>query len=439
MKLPKIHAALLLFFLCASPALSSGQTRKLSPKELPPSAFKLISIKVTGTKRYKPEDIIAASGLELGQTVSEDDFRKTSRRLADSGAFSNVLYSFQYSFEGTKLDLQVEDGEHFVPVRFENLVWFTDHELLDQLHAQVPLFQGELPISGDLADQLSETLQALLIEKNVQGRVDYLRVAKQDGPIEAFAFSVTGPHITIGNIEFSGATPGEIPQLNAAAKKLQGADYLRSALRAREDEDFLPIYLQRGYLKATFGDAQAKVAQDSPQETLVDVTFPVDPGGQYKLADLQISGNKAFPTEKLRPLIHLQLNQPADAVELESDIEAVKKLYTTRGYMEANITSESRLDEAQSTVKYGLSISEGDVYTMGDLEIQGLDSHTTARLQNDWSLRGGEAYDSSYLKRFLEVAYKEISPLGDWSTSIHESLNHSDKTVDVTLRFDPKH
>jgi outer membrane protein assembly factor BamA len=85
-----------------------------------------------------------------------------------------------------------------------------------------------------------------------------------------------------------------------------------------------------------------------------------------------------------------------------------------------------------------LHIQEGDVYSMGDLDIRGLDSRTTARLQDDWRLRGGETYDSSYPKRFLEKEDKEISIMSDWKASIRESLNRDEKTVDVTLRFDPK-
>jgi len=426
-----------IFFLYA--ALLSAQTpRKLSPKELPPSAFKLISIKVTGSDRFKPEDIISATGLQLGQTVSEDDFKKTARGLGESGAFSDVGYGFQYSVEGTRLDLQVKDAEHFVPARFENLVWFSDQELLDKLHAQVPLFQGQLPVAGDLADQVSEALQALLILNNVQGRVDYLRVAHEDGPIEAFAFTVTGPHITIGKIEFSGAAPTELPLLETAAKKLEGRDYRRSTLRVFEDKDFLPVYLERGYLKAAFGDAEAMVVQDSPEGTIVDVTVPVDPGRQYKLAAIELSGNKAFSADSLRKLIHLQMNQSANAIQLENNIETMKKLYGTRGYMAASIKSEPQMDDAQSTVKYQLNINEGDVYKMGDLEIQGLDSRTTARLQDDWKLRGGDPYDASYPKRFLEQANKEISAMGDWNSTIRESVDQKDETVDVTIRFDPK-
>jgi outer membrane protein assembly factor BamA len=430
---------LALVVLCVGLCSTLAQApRKLSPKDLPPSAFKLISVKTTGTKRYKSEEVTAASGLQIGQTVSEDDFKRAARLLGETGAFGDVLYSFTYSAEGTKLELQVQDAERFVPVRFDNLVWFSDQELLDQLHAQVPLFEGQLPVAGDLADQVSNALQGLLIARHLPGRADYLRAAHEDGPIEAFIFTVTGPQIHIRNIAFAGAGAPELTLLEEVARKLQGTDFSRSILRTQEDKNFLPIYLGRGYLKAAFGEAQAKVVQDGPQEILVDVTFPVDPGHQYQLTALDLAGNKSFSTDALRPLIRAQLSQPANGIQLETDIEAVKKLYGTRGYMAAGIQAKSEVDDANSSVKYLLQIQEGDVYTMGDLEIRGLDSRTTARLQDDWKLRGGDAYDSSYAKKFLEQVDKEISLMGDWNTSVRESLNPQDKTVDVTLRFDPR-
>jgi outer membrane protein assembly factor BamA len=412
--------------------------RKLAPKDLPPSAFKLISIKTTGSKRYTSDEIIAASALQIGQTASEDDFKQAARVLGETGAFGDVLYSFQYSAEGTKLDLQVQDAEQFVPVRFDNLVWFSDQELLDQIHVQVPLFQGQLPVGGDLADQVSNALQGLLIAHNVEGRVDYLRAAHEDGPIEAFVFTVTGQQIRIGKVAFVGAGAPELPLLESAAKKLEGAEFVRSILRVQEDKNFLPIYLERGYLKARLGDAQATVVGSAAHETTVDVTFPVAPGLQYKLTEIEVGAHKVFSAEALRALIKAPLGQPANAVQLDSDIEAMKKLYGTRGYMAASIQADPEMDDANSTVKYALRIVEGDVYSMGDLEIRGLDSHTTARLQDGWRLRGGDAYDSGYPTRFLKQEEKEMGIMSDWNVSVRESLNHEEKTVDVIFRFDPK-
>lgn len=422
--------------MCAS-LLPAQTARKPVPKALPPSAFKLISVTVTGAKRYTQEQIIAASGLQLGQTVSDDDFKKASRQLGETGAFSDVTYSFKFAGEGTKLDLQVTESTQFVPARFDNFVWLPDEELLKQLRQRVPLFDGQLPVTGTLPDEISELLQALAIEHNVQGRVDYLRFGAQDGPIEAFVFTITGPAIRIREVKFAGAAPAELPALQAAAQKIEGQEYFRSALTVQAAKDLLPVYLQRGYLKAAFADPQPAIVHQDPQEISVDVTFPVTPGLQYKVTGIEFADAKAFPQEKLRELIHQQIGQPADAVQLEQDLDAISKLYGTRGYMKASGQPAPEMDDSQATVKYVLRIHEGDVFKMGDLDIRGFDARTTVRLVEAWKLQHGDVYDSSYYQRFL----KDINPLlpeGSWRSTFHETPDEKDKTVDVTLRFDPK-
>jgi outer membrane protein insertion porin family len=180
------------------------------------------------------------------------------------------------------------------------------------------------------------------------------------------------------------------------------------------------------------------VVEGSPRETAVDVTFPVDPGRQYKLTAIEIAGYKSFSAETLRQLMHTEMNQPANRVQLDIDIEAMKKLYGTRGYMAASIQADPELDDTNSTVRYVLRVQEGEVYSMGDLDIRGLDARLTARLEDDWRLRGGYPYDSSYPKQFLDREDKEISVLSDWDASVRESLNPKEHTVDVTLRFNQK-
>lgn len=431
MSSPQIPAFLLLLFLLLS-AVCSAQ--KNQAKELPASAYQLISVTVTGSDRYKPEDLMTATGMKIGQTVHDEDFRDAARMLSDSGAFSDVAYSFEYSPEGTKLQWQLKDAVHFAPVHFENFVWFSDEALVEAIHATVALFHGELPARGQMADQVSEALQAWLAQKAIPGSVDYLRVGPEDGPLEAFDYSVAGLNIVIGKVEFSGATSDDLLRLQAAGKKLEGAQYLRSALRAEVDKVLLPVYLERGYLKAAFSAPQTKVVESNAEDITVDAAFIVDPGRPYKLDAIELSGSKALPSETLRKLIHATLNQPANVVALDNDIAAIKQLYGTHGYVAASINSKPEFDDAKSTVRYVLTISEGPVYKMGELDIRGLDDRTTARLQNEWTLRPGDIYDSSYAQRFLNRAYKEI---GDWRVRVDESRN-PDQTVDVTLRFDSR-
>ena len=420
-------------WLCAS--LLSAQTRK-PPKPVSSSASKLISIRVTGSTRYTPAQLAAATGLQIGQVVTDDDFKEVSRHLGETGAFSNVAYTFQFNPEGIRLDVQVTDSATFVPVRFENFVWLSDQELRQKLSAREPLFQDQLPVSGNLADQVSEALQGLAIERNLHGRVDYLRSGPQDGPMEAFEFSITGQPIIIRNIDFSGASPIELPLFEAAARRLSRQDYSRSRLVLQAEKNFLPVFLEHGYLKAKVADPQPKVVEETPDQTSVDVTFAVTPGRQYKVSEVQLTGyTNVFPVEQLRELIHLQPGQTANAIQTDQDVEALKKLYGTRGYMGVQIRPIPDLNDADSTAKYVFEFKEGSIYKMGDLEVRGLDSKATERIGADWKLLPGQTYNSDYPGQFLK-SIAGTFPADQWKITVHETPEDQDKVVDVSLRFD---
>jgi outer membrane protein assembly factor BamA len=306
------------------------------------------------------------------------------------------------------------------------------------LRMRVPLFKGQLPLIGGLTDQVSEALQGMLIERKVQGQVDYMRFARDDGPVEAMVYSVSGPSIRIRHVIFDGAGQAELPALQAAGAKLEGVDYHLSAVQLRAEKDLLPVYLERGYLKASFGTPVPKVVQDSADETLVDVNFPVSLGQQYKLEAIELAGYRAFSSDELRKAMQSRLGEAANGVQLSKDIEAIKKIYETRGYMAAEIHAAPEFDDAKSQVKYVLQIQEGEVYKMGDLEIRGLDGRTTARLEEQWKIRGGDPYNGEYPPQFVRQALKQLQLMGDWKAGMHIGVNQKDKTVDVTLVFDPQ-
>lgn len=412
--------------------------------QLPEAERQLIAIKVTGSERF-PEDAIAAStGLHIGTPVTEDDFKKAARRLGDTGAFTEIAYNYSYSSTGTKLEIHVSETKRFVPARFVDFVWFPEDELRRRIKEHVPLFDGELPTSGRMVDEVSDVLQAMLVENAIPGHVDYERVGKEDGPVEGIVFKVSEVLIRVRKIEFTGAEAPELPLLEAAAGEMPNREYSRERLNQLVEQKLLPIYHARGYLKASFSTPQpkpvqqpsAEAIQEGPRnQTVVDVVFAVSPGQQYKLMNLQWSDNKDLPTDTLQKMLHAQPGQPANAVRLNQDLKAVQKLYASRGFIAATIKVGASFDDALSTVALVLQVNEGDRYHMGDLEFRGLDNSLTARLRNAWKLRPGDVYDASYLDQYLPQARKLLPPNFDWEVSPHVTANQRDKSVDVDLIY----
>jgi outer membrane protein assembly factor BamA len=439
---------LLCFFpiilLCVSAAAQTQSGHAARPT--PPASYKLIAVKVTGSKRFTSDEIAAASGLPVGTIAHEEDFKKAARQLGESGAFSNVAFTYSYSSVGTKLEFQVTDAEKFVFAHFADFVWFTDEDLLQKVHERVPLFKGELPANGRLPDQVSDVLQALLVENGIPGHVEYLRTNGKNERLESIDYKVAGVSIRIHHVEFPGAGADELPPLQAAAERLIDLEYSREFMTNFIEHVLVPIYRERGYLKASCGPPQLKVEKPAPSEpsdnttkpTLLDVTFLPTPGLQYKLARWDWSGNKAIPSDTLEPFLHAKAGQIANTIQLDKDLRAIQELYGSRGYVIASIKANAEFDDAAGTAVFHLVVNEGAIFHMGELEFRGIDNNLTARLRAAWKLRPGDVYDVTYLKQFLPLAQKLLPPSLDWDVSTHVTALAGSKTVDVDLQYTAK-
>ena len=400
-------------------------------------SYKLLSIHVKGLQHFAERDVIFASGLRLGQFAGEEEFKQAAQKLGETGLFTQLNYSYKYSTEGCDLELQVTENDHLLPIAFDNLVWFSDDELMRMLHDRVPLFGGRVPEGGHLTDQISDALGSILEEHKIAGRVEYMASGLINEPIDSYDYKLIMHAIVIRNMDFPGAAEPETTLLQAAAQSLARQDYLRTKMRVQEKFNFLPVYHARGYLKAEFAEAQAKVAQDGAQ-TLVDVSFPVSPGVKYKLADIKFTGNSVFPAEKLRELIHLKTGEPANSVELADDLQQIHKLYGTKGYLFAHVDPIPNMDDAVATVAYQLNVTEDEMYRMGDLNIDGIPEENSKRILAQWQMKKGDPYDSSYPQRFFSIMYRDFGLHGSYDVVPKEAIDRQQKVVNVALHFLPK-
>ena len=423
-------------------AAVAGVAQKRTPAKPIAAGYKLTALKATGPKRYTEKEILAATGLQLGQNAAEGDFKEGAQRLGDSGMFSDVAYTFSYSDTGSKVEFQLADIDKtkLVPAHFENFVWFTDAELLAALKQRVPLFQDLVPLAGRLPDRISEALQALLSEKHYPGRVDFLREGQQEGgDFKSVVYKAEEVSIHIRNVEFPGASPEQAAFLASAASRLTDAEYIRSSLEAVARHDFVPLLLQRGYLKAFFGPSDARVVpsadNSTPTDIEVDALLPVSPGKQYMVSGVDWKGTSSLPKADVSSLFHLTAGQPADAVKLARDCERLTAVYRSRGYMTAQVKPGPLMDDDKGTVHYYINVIEGDIYKMGELEILGLDTPSHDRLREAWKLREDQPYNPEYTKKFLDDAGPLLPRGAQYSIKISEELDAKTKTVDVTIHY----
>ena len=411
--------------LCASAQNQRKTTR-------PGTQAVLAGVHVSGSTHFSEADIASAAGLTVGAMASPADFQTAANKLVASGAFEEVGYKYEPAGTGYSVTFKLTDGS-FVPVSYDNFVWFTDAELNEAVRKQVPLFRGAVAATGDMVDQVTAALQSIMTERGISGEVTFMQQGKLGQEASGGIFTITGPTIHVRQVKFPGAADADVPALEKVAEGLLKSSYRRSIVGEFAELNLWPVYRERGYLKAAFGEAQTQLLDKDPHDPVVGLTIPVTPGTQYRIDEIHISGCKALPPEDLRKVIKLRPGGVANAVQLEEDVEAVRQLYGTKGYMRAAVTTEPVFDEAQRTVSYEMRAKEGDVYHLGSVDVTGLDKQTNARLREAWKMREGDAYDTSYEREYV----KAVMPLLARNVSVRMEKNINDQSheVDLSMNF----
>ncbi|HZD08733.1 MAG TPA: POTRA domain-containing protein, partial [Candidatus Limnocylindrales bacterium] len=325
--------------------------------------FNLARVVVTGSQRYREEDLVRATGLTVNTQVTSDDLQNAANHLGNSGAFATVQFLFKPAVgaRGVEADFQVTDAEKYLPAVFENFVWFSDQDLQDALHQAVPLFKGNIPNSGTMSDDVSAALRKFLAAKGLPSEISYIMSATFGGLPTAYKFKVADADLKISDVMLIGAARMTPEQLAKAVAPLKGTDYLRSDVAIVLEKNLTPIYQQRGYLKFAIAEIKPKV--DEKSQVTVEATL--SEGEQYRLAGLSWSGNTLISSDDLTKHITLKTGNPVDALQLDRDLAQVRKLYGKFGREAVSIKPLPAF--VNDTVSYAFQVTEGDLYRMGKL------------------------------------------------------------------------
>src|ERR1700731_1606134 len=409
----------LLVIVCLLPALAGAADR-----------FNLARVLVSGSQRYREDDLLRATGLTLNTQVTASDLQNAANRLGNSGAFSSVQFLFKPAIgtKGVEADFQVADADKYLPALFENFVWFTEQELQEAVHQAVPLYHGELPTSGNMSDEVSAALSKFLVSKGLPSEISYMMSATFGGPPTAYKFRVADADLQVSEVTLVGAAHMLPEPLAKAVSPLKGTTYLLSDAAIVLEKNLSPIYRQHGYLKFAIAAIKPKVeAKD-----LVAIEVTVSEGEQYRLTGFSWAGNTLISSDELSKRISLKAGSPVDEPQLERDLAQVRKLYGKFG--REGVTIRPVPSFADDTVGYAFQVTEGDLYHMGKLEIQGVEPEQAHKLEQIWKLAEGGPYDATYVQQFMANTVAKV-PGHKWHWVMFEQIDDVQKTVSVRLQI----
>jgi len=414
--------------------VGAAQTPKHPQPKLPPAptAYPIESLTVEGNHAHTAEQILAAAELWVGQSAGNSEFEAARAKLVATGAFDNVSYRFAPSKDGEGYDVVFEVAEvgQLYPIRFEELP-ARDDQLRDWLKQKDPLFGDKIPATKPVVDRyvawISEFLAGHDYHQAIAGKL-----TSEGGEDLTLLFRPAKGRPSIAHVLFTGIGDGPSAPLQTAMYGVAiGVPYEEPRFRQLLDAAARPIYEAHGMLRVTFPQIDIEPAKDVDGVT---VTVQVAPGPLYKLDRVSFVGAD-YSRSEWNSLAKLKTNETVNFDEVKAVQDRIRADQRRSGHLDAASQVKRDVNDAEHTVSIEFQIDPGPLYTLGKLNIVGLDIETEPEIRKMWGIAPGKPFNVEYPDHFLSRV-KEGGVFDDLkSTRAETKINAGNHTVDVTLYF----
>jgi outer membrane protein insertion porin family len=426
-------AALVWTLGLAGVAFAQTHARKNPPAAPPaPSAYPIESLTVEGNHNYTPEQIFAAAGLRQGEKAGRAEFEAARDKLDKTGAFDSVSYRYAPSAdgEGYNVVFEVREVEQVYPVRFADLP-ATDAQLRAWLKQKDPLFGQKIPATKQVVDRYVAWISEYLAKQNYQEPVGG-QLSSDAGEDLALLFRPAKGYPAIAHVVFTNTGDITAGLLQTAMYGVAiGVPYTEARVRQLLDNTIRPMYEARGLVRVAFPKIETEPAKDVNGVT---VTVQVAQGPPYKLQNVGFTGFD-FSRADWRNLSKLKTDETANFDDVRAAQERIRADLRRKGYLDARSTVARDVKDADRTVSIEFQIAPGPLYTLGKLNIVGLDIESEPTIRKMWGIAQGRPFNPEYPDYFL-MRVKQDGVFDNLkSTRAETNINAARRTVDVTLYF----
>lgn len=397
----------------------------------PAADTRVASVQVKGTQRYVPADVTRLSGVEIGKPATVADLTAAANRLAATGLFNSVRYSYTTASRQMTVTFDIEEAAWTIPVILDNFVWLPEPQLIAAVAEEVPSFDGTAPVNAGAADFLTSALQKVLKARNIPGRVEFTTQADLKGGVPKYMFAVKDPAPRVCALRVAGATAVPEKEQLAQLSAVVGGEYSKFFLSTAARGTLTDMYRRKGFWRAEFGPPVA--ALDACQG--VAVTLTVKEGAVYAWDRAEWSGASVLGMDLLNKTMAMKTGEAADATKIEAGLREVHAAYGKQGYVTQRATFEPRLDDASHTAVFAIAVDEGAQFHMGRLEFAGIREADAAMLAKKWRLKPGDVYDDSYGRKYQVEELMPLQTTGGARARMETQVDTGQRLVNVKVVF----
>ena len=168
---------------------------------------------------------------------------------------------------------------------------------------------------------------------------------------------------------------------------------------------------------------------------IANVIVKVNPGAQYRLGEIRFQRATVFPATQLRDLFSQREGDFFSPTKFSRGLDDLRKLYSTRGYVNMVANPVPSIDESRRTIDLVLEVDEGQPFDFGRLYLEGVEPRPGAGklLLDSWKPLEGKRYNPVELQHWLLANHFDWKVSALASDSIRTTQDSESRVVNVTL------
>ncbi len=334
--------------------------------------FVVQDIQVDGLQRISAGTVFNYLPVQVGSSVSEQEYPEIIRALFKTGFFSDV----SLERKGSVLVVTVTERPAISEVRITGNEDISTDDLKKAL-AEVGLVEGRV-FDRSLLDKVE---QELLRQYYSRGRYA-VRIDSQVRSLERNRVAIT--------IEISEGAVASIGQINIVGnqafsdKELLGLlqssttgwlsffskdDQYSKQKLAADIETLRSFYLDQGYLKFNVDSTQVSITPDKKD---VYITINITEGEPYTIEDILLTGNFGdVPESDLRKLITIEAGETFSRAKMAETTKKLSERLGEDGYAFANINTVPQVNDETRKVTLNFMVDPGQRVYARRINFQG--------------------------------------------------------------------
>ena len=407
--------------------------------------YEIAEITVSGADNYEDFVLVGFSGLAVCDMINVPGNAITNavKRFWKQGLFSDVKI----------LATKIQDGKIWLKIALKERPRISEINYnglkkseIEDLELRVGLVKGN-QITPNISDRAKKVIEKYLEEKgflNVLVNVYQKNDPKKAGHVVVDIDVDKKLKTKVHSINISGNQALTFNQINKAMKKTNDnnwRNFFRTKKFVREEFEKDKIALVEKYNEIGYRDAY--VVSDSVaafDDKSVDIYMKVDEGKKYYFRNIKWIGNTVYPYDYLDAVLNIKkgdvYNHKNLMDRLQTDDDAVSKLYQNRGYLFFQI-DPVEVQIFKDSIDLEMRMFEGKPATISEIGIKGNSRVYEHVVRREIRTKPGQLYSQEDVMRTL----RELAQMGHFD---QEKLvpdiqpDPENGTVDITYQLETK-